>query len=120
MNYDIYKNIFQDYLNEEGLIKIIYEYNKYDYIFIKYGDDWSKICRFGKLTDDFIIKFENKINWYLISRHQVLSNKIMKKYKDKLDWFNILCYQDLTDSDIEEFKEELGSRYYNFYTREKK
>ena len=35
--------------------------------------DWYSISKYQKLSEEFIVKFQNKVNWYSISRKQKLS-----------------------------------------------
>lgn len=67
--------------------------------------NWDYLSQFQKLSEDFIIEFEDKINWDDISSFQILSENFIRKYKDRLNWTNICRDQNLSESFIEEFKE---------------
>jgi len=50
---------------------------------------WEDLSCNGHLSEAFVEKFQNKVNWALISRHQKLSESFIEKFQDKVDWFDI-------------------------------
>lgn len=58
------------------------------------------------------IKIEEDMNWNDISQYQKLSENFILEFKDKVDWFCVPIYQNLS----KEFKEELKkyNKYYVF------
>lgn len=38
------------------------------------------------LSEDFIEKFQDKVDWERISYHQILSEAFLRKFQDKVDW----------------------------------
>lgn len=66
-------------------------------------DIWMWVSEYQNLSEDFIEKFQHKVNWYYISKRQKLSETFIRKFKNKVDWLNILLYQKLS----EEFKGEI-------------
>jgi len=77
-----------------------------------------------QLSEDYIRKNKDKINWCLISAYQKLSEKIIRDYQDKVDWFWISANQKLSKEFIKEFKYKIYFKillqrfgytvYYNF------
>jgi phosphoribosylanthranilate isomerase len=63
------------------------------------------------LSEDFIRKFKNKVNWHNISIHQKLSEDFIREFKDEIDWYYISMYQKLSESLIREFKDEVNWYY---------
>ena len=48
--------------------------------------DWDFISGSVPLTEFFIDEFQHKINWDLVSKSQNLSEDFIRQYQDKLDW----------------------------------
>ena len=46
---------------------------------------WFLMSQCKCLPEDFIRKFQDKVNWKEISAHRVLSEKFIKEFKHKLD-----------------------------------
>jgi hypothetical protein len=51
--------------------------------------------KYQKLSEEFIEKFEDKVDWYWISFSQKLSEQFIEKYKDKVNWRLVNKYQEL-------------------------
>ncbi len=56
--------------------------------------NWNCISRYQKLSEEFMKKFNdridwNKINWHRISRCQIISEEFMRKFNDKIDWNHV-------------------------------
>jgi hypothetical protein len=89
-----WREILTNYqLSEESLKKYwnyIYQYHRY-------------ICRYQKLTEDFIDLYGIFINWPSLSRNQYLTEDMMKKYCDELDWVEILTFQNLSEEFLTDF-----------------
>ena len=64
--------------------------------------DYYKLISNQKLSEEFIEKHKDKVNWSYISIHQKLSESFIEKYIDKVDWWYILKYQTLS----EEFRQK--------------
>jgi len=60
------------------------------------------------LSEKFIEKYSDKVNWVLISKYQKLSEKFIEKYKDKVNWKYISEHQKLSKSFIEKHKDKLN------------
>lgn len=74
----------------------IFEYQKLSENFIRkyaelYDNDiWSVISRCQTLSEDFIIEFKDKVNWYDISGDQKFSEEFALKFHNKLYWAPII------------------------------
>ena len=80
-------------------------------ILVKMGEDvYNRTDLFEKinyarviLSEEFIEKFQDKVNWILISDYQVLSEEFIEKFQDRVNWENISTYQTLSEEFIEKF-----------------
>src|SRR5574343_1752697 len=61
----------------------------------------SYISIFQKLSEEFIEKYSDKINWHHISEFQKLSEKFIEKHCNKVNWWYISQYQKLSEEFIE-------------------
>ena len=70
----------------------------------KYQDklDWDSISKYQKLSEEFIKKHQDDVNWDYISIHQKLSEDFIEEFKDKLIFELIFKFQNLSDKFIEE------------------
>lgn len=70
----------------------------------KYNDrvNWVCISCFQNLSEEFIEKYRSVVSWNYISNHQVLSEKFIKKHKDVLYWNSIIINQKLSYELLEE------------------
>lgn len=59
------------------------------------------------LSETFIEKFKDKIDWYGVCNNQKLSEDFIRKYQDKVDWETISYRQKLSEEFIEEFSHKL-------------
>lgn len=71
---------------------------------------WDAISCQQKLSEEFMIKFQDKINWRWISSFQKLSESFIRKYEDKLDMDHVSWCQVLTEDFIKEFIHKLHWR----------
>ena len=69
-------------------------------------DGWYFLSKF-KLSEEFIEKYQDKVNWDNISQFQSLSEEFMEKHFDKLNSKLISEYQVLPESFIERHKNGL-------------
>lgn len=51
---------------------------------------WKTLSYFQNLSDEFIEKYEKKLDWELMSSGQCFRQKIMLKYMDKINWTYVL------------------------------
>jgi hypothetical protein len=82
------------------------DYNTLSEDFIeKYQDrlDWKYISKNSKLSEAFIEKFKDKVNWIYISYNQILSEAFIEKFQDKVNWLNISKRQILSEAFIDKY-----------------
>ena len=66
--------------------------------------DMKVLCREQKLTENFIRKHADKIQWHLIPIYQTLSLDFIREFADKMNWLAVSVNQHLNERFIEEFK----------------
>lgn len=92
--------------------KEIYEEQKkiWEGMYGKYFDKmfWEIICCSNyQLTEDFIRKYHDKVDWRCISIYQNLSENLIREFCDKVDWIYISINQKLSEEFIEEFQHKV-------------
>ena len=105
------------------LIKWNYlEYNKYDLDIVEYFIDfinWKKLCYDKKLSEEFIIKNYNKVDWENIGIYQKLSEDFIKLYAIELEFNcydnNIIIRKNLLDLNIALRYQKLSCSFLNKY-----
>ena len=70
--------------------------------------NWSCISRYQKLSENFIREFQNEVYWSFISQYQILSENFIREFKEKVVWEFISIYQKLSEDFIIEFKNEVN------------
>ena len=94
-------------MNTEELIN--YFEKKYNKNINKFFDnEWCEISQFQYLTEEFMDKYENKLDWFYISACQKLSEEFIEKYKNKLDWDYISSHQKLSGEFIHKYKNKIN------------
>lgn len=93
-------SIYSDNPRYSTYIEIKYKTYK-DYIL-------SILGRYQKLTQDFIAKYKDKVNWNDISKYQKLSESFIKKNKNRVNWYNIFRCQDLSESFMNKYINKLS------------
>jgi hypothetical protein len=63
------------------------------------------------LTENFIEKYSDKVDWKFISIFQKLSESFMENHSDKIDWKYISIYQTLSESFIDKYADKLNWYY---------
>lgn len=59
---------------------------------IEENDYMSVLCIYQSLSEDFIKRHKDQVDWNAISRYQVLSEEFIEEFRSKLDWDYIsLC-----------------------------
>ena len=69
---------------------------------------WRAISECQQLSEQFIEKYKDKVNWYDISRYQKLPEPFIEKHKDKVDWCEISWCQQLSEQFIEKYKDKVN------------
>ncbi len=54
--------------------------------------NWNYISYHQKLSEEFIERNVDKVNWEYISIRQKLSEGFIERYADRVDWANISIY----------------------------
>ncbi len=54
-----------------------------------------------KLSEAFIDKYADRVDWYAISVYQKLSEAFIEKHTDRVNWYQISEYQELSEALIE-------------------
>lgn len=78
---------------------------------------WCAISQDCKLSERFIRKFQDKINWEIISTYQILSEDFIREFQDKVDWDAISSDQRLSENFIREFQDKVNWYYISFYQK---
>ena len=55
------------------------------------------------LTEEFIRKNQNELDWDLISSYQKLSEEFIEEFQNKINWLNIFKNQQLSEEFIRKF-----------------
>lgn len=69
---------------------------------------WSLVSHSQTLSENFIQKFQDKVDWDLICEKQTLSEPFIRKFQDKVNWDNISAYQTLSEDFIREFQDKVN------------
>ena len=65
---------------------------------------WFVICDCQRLSESFMRKYRENLDWERISERQILSENFIREFSDELDWSLIFEHQKLSESFILEFK----------------
>ena len=77
----------QDKIDWERLIKKKLSKKMLDIFLHKFS--WDDICKYQKLDESFIRKYQNEVNWNEVSKYTCLTTDFVLEFKDKLDWSKI-------------------------------
>ena len=69
--------------------------------------DWEYVCKYQKLSENFINEFRCQAHWEHISIYQKLSENFIKEFRYQVDWYYIRRFQRLSENFINEL--ELGN-----------
>ena len=131
--FDLYKTICHQTLSESFIEKLVEE-NLFN------DGAWNLVSAYQILSEPFMEKYQDKINWFSISKYQVLSEPFIEKYidklnldyisknqklsetfiekfQDKVDWNNISTYQKLSEDFIDKFKDKVDWYYISVYQK---
>lgn len=61
----------------------------------------------SKLSNEFIDKYADKLNWYGMIRYQEVSEEILDKYHERVDWEYASKYANLSEKFIREHEESI-------------
>ena len=71
--------------------------------------DWISTCR--KFSETFIREFQDRVHWQQISHFQNLSESFIREFQDKVNWESISIKQVFSESFIREFQDKVYWRY---------
>ena len=60
-----------------------------------------------KLSENFIRKFQDRVNWMYISTYQKLSEDFIREFQDNVHWLTISKNQKLSECFIREFQDKV-------------
>ena len=72
--------------------------------------DWVQptfVCRYQKLSEEFIRKHADKLDWFALSIYQTFSEDFAREYKDKVFWVAMAENQQFGEDFKKEFAEDL-------------
>ena len=69
--------------------------------------DWENISWQQELSEEFITKFQDKVNWWRISEYQKLSEEFISKFQEHVDWWCITRYQKLSEEFMTKFQDKV-------------
>ena len=101
--------------NIEEMENIIYNEDLSEDFIRKNPDNvnWYCISVSQKLSESLIRDFQDRVNWLKISEYQFLSEAFIREFQDRVNWLKISKYQILSESFILEFKDKVY--WYNIY-----
>ena len=70
--------------------------------------DWDCISCNQSLTEDFIEKHKDRLHWKYLSTYVPLSENLIDKYSDKVDWKDILEPQELSEPFILKHQDKIS------------
>ena len=73
-----------------------------------------------KLSEEFIRKSKDQLDWVWGSMYQKLSEELIREFKNNVFWYNILLYQKLSKEFIIEFNLEISEKNWLYKSSEYK
>lgn len=120
-------NILYNYIPEKGIHKIILNYKnifedfeeqqEWDKFIKKYNNDWYHISKSGKLTEKFIRKYNKKLDINMILYYQRLPENFIREFLDRMCWRTIVGTCILSEEFLIEFENKIDWKYIS-YARE--
>jgi hypothetical protein len=68
---------------------------------------WGLISLNYDLTEKFIRKYQNEVNWFYITEYQKFSEEFIREFQDKIHWNRILKFKKLSDELIRDFADKV-------------
>lgn len=72
---------------------------------------WYILSMYAKLSESFILEYEEKLDWDRLSEYQTLSEEFIKFNKDKVNWIFISLKQSMSFNFIIEMKDYINFDY---------
>lgn len=66
------------------------------------------ICEKEKLTEEFMDKYADMLDWYLLSRYQDMSEEFIENHRDKIKWNSILSRNMISENFVRKYADELN------------
>jgi len=77
--------------------------------------NWTAISYSHTLSEDFIRQFKDKVKWFYISSNQTLSEDFIREFSDSVEWRSLSMCKKLSEDFIREFSDSVDwvfiSRY---------
>lgn len=70
--------------------------------------DWELISQYQTLSEDFIAKHKIDVYWCKICMYQKLSEKFIEEYSDYVDWSEVSYRQKLSEKFIHQHQEKIN------------
>jgi len=110
---DNYKDILG---TDDNNISFNYAINKFvlsDEFIRKFKEklNWIKLSWTQPLSESIIREFQDRLNWTKLSWSQSLSETLIREFQNKVDWRHVSNEQTLTESFIREFSDKVNWRH---------
>jgi len=69
--------------------------------------NWNWISTYQRLSEEFIEKHKDRVNWNCISQYQKLSEEFIEKHEDRVNWNWISRCQKLSKKFIEKYEDRI-------------
>lgn len=80
-------------------------------------EEWITISSYQYLSEAFIKKHKDKVNWGYISANQTLSEAFIEKYKDRVSWNYISIFQKLSEDFMEKYEDRVSWYYISIFQK---
>lgn len=99
-------------------MKIINEIEQLaDYGYSEKNIDWRELPMCCILTEDFIKRYEDKLNWEIVSMRQRIDIDFIENFKDKICWDKIIYNPHFSDDILIMFIEKFSLEDINNFFR---
>jgi len=69
---------------------------------------WGFVSQQVKLSEDFMIKYQDYLDWHLITNSQPLTEEFIRKMIHKINWDMLSYWHNISEDFIREFQEKLN------------
>ena len=69
---------------------------------------WRDLCTHEELSEEFMIRHADELDWVAVGWNQTLSESFIEKFADKLNWDTICITQILSEEFIEKFSDKVN------------
>jgi hypothetical protein len=78
------------------------------------GVDWEEIGYTFVLSEPFMVKYRDHLNWLTICETQRMSEGFIRAHKDLVYWYDIFQYQNLSKKFIKEFLPIVNTKWISY------